>query len=86
MKKIICQIMRNKIIELIKILGIGINEIVMEINLDCGNFESIEYIPEEDLILLHIFKEDDFDITFDYDELEEEDQLKVYQSLSFFYN
>lgn len=78
--------MKNKIVQLIKILGVGINELVMEINLDCGSFESIEWNKDEDKIYLHIFEDDDVDITFDFDELSEEDQLKLYQILAIFYN
>jgi len=86
MKKILIRVMKNKIVQLIKILGVGINELVMEINLDCGSFESIEWNKDEDKIYLHIFEDDDVDITFDFDELSEEDQLKLYQILAIFYN
>lgn len=78
--------MREKIINLIKILGVGLNEIVIEINLDCGNFETIEYNPEDDSLVLHIFQDEDLDITFDFDDLDEEDQRKVYRTLAIFYN
>ena len=78
--------MKNKIINLIKILGFGLNEIVIDLNLGCGSFESIEYFPDEDSVILHIFNDPDLDITFDFEELDEEDQLKVYQTLSIFYN
>jgi hypothetical protein len=78
--------MKNKIVQLIKILGIGIHELVIDINLECGSFESIEWNKEEDKIYLHIFEDEDIDITFDFDELSEEDQLKLYQILAIFYN
>jgi hypothetical protein len=78
--------MKNKIVQLIKILGIGIHELVIDINLDCGSFESIEWNKEEDKIYLHIFEDEDIDITFDFEELSEEDQLKLYQILSILYN
>ena len=86
MKKIMSRVMKNKIVQLIKILGIGINELVLNINLDCGSFESIEWNKEEDKIYLHIFEDEDIDITFDFEELSEEDQLKLYQILSILYN
>jgi hypothetical protein len=79
-------VMKNKIVQLIKILGIGIHELVIDINLECGSFESIEWNKEEDKIYLHIFEDEDIDITFDFDELSEEDQLKLYQILAIFYN
>ena len=86
MKKILCQFVRDKIIELIKILGFGFNEIVLELNLEVGVFETIEYVEEDDMIVLHIFANENFDMTFDYDELEEIDQLKIYNSLIIYYN
>jgi len=86
MKKIMVRVMKNKIVQLIKILGIGIHELVIDINLDCGSFESIEWNKEEDKIYLHIFEDEDIDITFDFEELSEEDQLKLYQILSILYN
>lgn len=78
--------MRDEIIKLIKILGIGYTELILTFDLDCGNFESIEYIEEDDLILLHIFQDEDFDITFDFDEIEEDDQKRIYYTLSVIYN
>ena len=78
--------MKNKIVQLIKILGIGIHELVIDINLECGSFESIEWNKEEDKIYLHIFEDEDIDITFDFEELSEEDKLKLYQILSILYN
>ena len=86
MKKILIHVMKNKIIQLIKILGIGINELVIDINLDCGSFESVEWDKEEDKVYLHIFEDEDIDIAFDFEELSEEDQLKLYQILAIFYN
>jgi|LakMenE01Jun11ns_1017448.scaffolds.fasta_scaffold9898275_2 hypothetical protein len=86
MKKILIRVMKNKIIQLIKILGIGINELVIDINLDCGSFESVEWDKEEDKVYLHIFEDEDIDIAFDFEELSEEDQLKLYQILAIFYN
>jgi hypothetical protein len=86
MKKIMVRVMKNKIVQLIKILGIGTNELVIDINLECGNFETIEWNQEDDKIYLHIFEDEDIDITFDFEELSEEDQLKLYQILAIFYN
>ena len=62
MKKILIRLMKNKIIQLIKILGIGINELVIDINLECGSFESIEWDKESDKVWLHIFEDEDIDI------------------------
>lgn len=78
--------MKDKISQLIRILGIGINELIIDIDLDCGSFESIEWNKDEDKIYLHIFEGEEFDITFDFDELDKDDQLKVYKILSVLYN
>lgn len=86
MKKLVLFAMRNEVIKLIKILGIGLNEIVIEFNLECGNFETIEYNPEDDSLVLHIFQDEDLDITFDFDDLDEEDQKQVYRTLAVLYN
>lgn len=79
---------KNKIIVLIKILGIGLNELVIDIDLDCGVFESIE-LEGVDKIYLHIFEDnenEELDMTFDFDDLTESDQLKVYNRLAIIYN
>ena len=86
MKKLVQFAMRDEIIKLIKILGIGLTELVIEFHLDCGNFETIEYSSEDDSLLLHIFKDEDLDITFDFDDLDEEDQKRVYITLAVLYN
>lgn len=86
MKKLVQFAMRDEIIKLIKILGIGLTELVIDFHLDCGNFETIEYSSEDDSLLLHIFKDEDLDITFDFDDLDEEDQKRVYITLAVLYN
>lgn len=70
---------KDKTIKLIKELGNGLNELVFDINLDMGDFNTIEYRQKK--IVLHIFKEKDYDITFDYDILSEEDKIKILNSL-----
>ena len=86
MKKILFKVMKNKIINLIKILGFGINELVIDISLTAGDFHSIEWEKSSNKVYLHLFKGEDLDIMFDFDDLEEEDQLKIYQNLAIFYN
>lgn len=77
--------MKKKIIELIKILGFGIDELVITISLTVGAFDSIEWDRIDDSVYLHMFKED-IDMSFDFEDLSEEDQLKVYSILSIIYN
>lgn len=78
--------MKSKIIKIIKILGFGFNELIVDLPLSSGHFDSIEYVPDEDIILLHIFEDDNLDISFDFDDLPEEDKLKIWKILSIFYN
>ncbi len=78
--------MKNKVKDLILILGMGINELVIDINVGETTFNSIEWSPEEDKILMHIFEEDDLDYFCDFEELTSEQQLLVYKSLSIIYN
>jgi len=77
--------MKNKIINLIKLLGFGLNELLMDIKLPMGDFDSVEWDVETNKVFLHIFK-DDLDIMVDFDEIDEESQLKLYQLLSIIYN
>lgn len=78
--------MKNKIINLIKLLGFGLNELLMNINLPIGEFDSVEWDIETNKVFLHIFKDDDLDIMLDFDELDEENQLELYKLLSIIYN
>ncbi len=78
--------MKNKVKDLILILGMGINELVIDINVGETTFNSIEWSPEEDKILMHIFEEEDYDYFCDFEELTSEQQLLVYKSLSIIYN
>lgn len=86
MKKILFNVMKNKVINLIRILGFGINELLITIPLSVATFDSIEWDDVDDSVYLHIFEKDNYDIVVSFDELSEEDQLKVYQILAVIYN
>ena len=66
---------------IIKILGIDLNEI--EINFKLGDlfFDTIEWDPEEEKVLLHYF-EGNYDYEFDFDDFDEETQTEIYRMLS----
>lgn len=74
--------MKNKLATIIKIIGIGLTELVMDFKIDTYTFNSIEIVESENKIYLHIFKEDDLDITYDFDDLSDDDQLSIYVTLS----
>lgn len=78
--------MKEKTIELIRILGLGVTELVIDFYLSTGNFNSIELNRKNNKIYLHIFLEDDIDISFDFDDLPHEDQMKIYKELSIIWN
>lgn len=77
--------MKNKVKDLIKILGIGLSEIVIDLELSEVVFNSIEWDEESDRVILHKF-EDDLDYEFDFEDLTEQNQLEIYKILSVIYN
>lgn len=73
--------MVNKIIQIIKILGIGVNELIIDIELDSITINSIEWIQSSNKVVVHIFDED-YDIEMDFDDLSDENQLIILTTLS----
>lgn len=78
--------MKKKVRDLIKILGIGANELILDIDLGDTVFNSIELNEELDLIILHKFEEEDLDYEYNFEDLDEEKQLIIYKNLSIIYN
>ena len=74
--------MKRKVATIIKILGIGLTELIIDLELDTYTFNSIEWVQSENKIYLHIFEEDDLDITYDFDDLSDDEQLSIYVTLS----
>ena len=74
--------MKRKVAKIIQILGIGLTEIILDIDLSLGTFNSIEWIKSENKIWLHMFHEDDdIQISFDFDDLDKIDKYIVYTLL-----
>jgi hypothetical protein len=84
MKVILQKVIRKKVKNLIKNLGVNTLELLIEMPLSFSMCDSIEYNEKDDRIYIHIFDDDDFDLICDFDDIEEEDKLKVYQILSSF--
>ena len=80
MKKILSSVLKKKVIKSINKLGNGVQELIIEIPLSFGTCDSIE-LDSEDGVYLHIFKEGDLDIVTNFDDISEEDQLKVIKIL-----
>jgi hypothetical protein len=79
--------MKKKVAKMVLIMGIGLSELVMDIETSVALFNSIEYVRSENKIWLHIFEEGDLELSVDFDSLGKEDKLAVYVSLaSILYN
>lgn len=73
--------MKENIIELIRILGKGYNELVFSFEIDGVKFDSIEWCVDEDIILLHIFEDDETDKSCDFENIDIDKQIKIYNLL-----
>lgn len=73
---------------MIRIMGIGLTELVIDIDLSIATFNSIEYVKSENKIYLNIFQDDeDIELTYDFDDLDKDDKYLVYILLaSILYN
>ena len=79
--------MKKKVAKMVLIMGIGLTELVMDIETSVALFNSIEYVKSENKLWLHIFEEDDLELSVDFDELGKEDKMAVYVALaSILYN
>jgi hypothetical protein len=59
--------MKKEIIDIIRILGIGMSEIIIDMKIGDTIFNSIEYV-EPDILILHTF-DDEFDIETNWDSI-----------------
>jgi hypothetical protein len=75
--------MKRKVAKIIEILGIGLTEIVIDLDTSLGTFNSIEWSKSENKVWLHMFHEDDdIQISFDFDDLDKIDKSMVYTLLA----
>ena len=75
--------MKRKVAKIIRILGIGLNELVIDFELSIGIFNSIEWSKSENKIWLHMFHdEEDIQISVDFDDLDKDDKYEVYTLLA----
>ena len=72
--------MKSKIINLIVSIGMGLNELIFDFEIDNLIFNSIEWDPESDDILLHIFIEDK-DIYCNFEGIDIDKQIKIFKIL-----
>jgi hypothetical protein len=79
--------MKKKVAQMIRIMGIGLYEIVITLETSVGVFDSIEYDKQDNKIYLHMFVGKDLDIMYDFDDLTKDDKNSVYITLaSILYN
>ncbi len=81
MKSLLNNVIKDKSISLIKEIGSELNELVFTMDLEIGEFNSIEYYEEIESIVLHKFKSPNLDMIFDYDLLSEKDRLLILSKL-----
>ena len=81
MEAIFNRVLKNKIIKIMKnYLDDDINELILDFPLSIGFYHTIEYNNITNDIILHMF-DFDYDYPFLFDDLYEEDKLRVYQIL-----
>jgi hypothetical protein len=73
--------MKKEIINIIKILGIGLNEIILDIDLGFFLVNSIEF-REPNEIILHNFTDDGEDCEISYDDIEPKYKKHLWKLLS----
>lgn len=74
------KVLKNKIIKLIKLYSIDVDELVIDFPLSIGFYHTIEYDKITNQIILHMF-DIDYDYSFPFDDLSQQDKLRVYQIL-----
>lgn len=81
MEAIFNRVLKNKIIKIMKnYLDDDINELILDFPLSIGFYHTIEYDNTTNDVILHMF-DFDYDYPFLFDDLYEEDKLRVYQIL-----
>jgi len=79
-QSMINKVLKRKVIKSISMLGMGLKELVFDIELSEITINSIEYNNELNLLILHVFN-DSLDMVYDFDELSENDKLIIIKVL-----
>jgi hypothetical protein len=86
MRVIFDKVIRERLIDIINLYGFGLTELVIDLPLSVGFFHTIEVVNNE-IIVLHQFDfEFDFDISYYFEDLSEDDKLRIYMILKFLKN
>lgn len=78
MKQIFHSVIKRKVIYLVYFLGNGLNELILDINLEEEKFNSIEVY--KNILLLHRF-DDSLEYTIDFDDLDLDYKIEIYKTL-----
>jgi hypothetical protein len=76
MNQIYHGVLKRKVIKCIKHLGKGICELLIDIELSFGVCNSVEFDESLNKIYIHVFIED-LDIVSDFEDLDEDDKIRV---------
>lgn len=83
MKAIYKNLVRKKVIENIKRIGVDVSEIVLDIELSEMTINSIEYLESDKSLFVHVFT-GDLDHYYEFDDLSENDKILILSTLSFY--
>ena len=78
-------VINKKVRKLIRLLGVNVNEIVVDMPLGNDVFNSIEYNEIDDRIYLYIF-DDNLEYLFYFDDLLDVEKSEVYKILKLYLN
>jgi hypothetical protein len=78
-------VINKKVRKLIRLLGVNVNEIVVDMPLGNDVFNSIEYNEIDDKIYLYIF-DDNLEYLFYFDDLLDVEKSEVYKILKLYLN
>lgn len=81
MRKLYDNFLKRQLIDEIQRLGQGICEIMVDIPLSFSTINSIEFNNQQGLITVHVFEFPDYEINYDFDDLEVEDKIKIIRTL-----
>jgi hypothetical protein len=73
---------KDEVIKLVKILGIGLNELVITINLDGIIIDTIEYDKKTNKLFVNAWVTNEMEVQINYDDLNEKNQMMIYYTLS----
>lgn len=73
---------KNKIIPIVRIVGITLDEILVDIEIEWITIHSVEWRRSDNKVYVHTFLEDDYDIEMDFEDLPIEDQKLIYTTLA----